>query len=124
MLTATRILTLAVVTGILCVAAGQAQADSPTPGTGSVLKPMKNFNATHPRRAQVNGRLNNQNRRIDAEVKDGQLSRNQAASLHREDHQIRAEERDMASQNDTHITRQEEKTLNQQENAVSGQTGK
>jgi hypothetical protein len=30
----------------------------------------------------------------------------------------------MASQNNTHITTQEQKTLNQQENAVSGQIGK
>ena len=65
-----------------------------------------------------------ENKRIQAEVKDGQISKGQAAALHSEDHQIRTEERDMAGQNNTHITTQEQKTLNQQENAVSGQIGK
>jgi hypothetical protein len=77
----------------------------------------------HPRRAEVNGRLANQNQRIRNEVKDGQISKGQAAQLHSEDHQIRQEERDMASQNGGHITKQEQRTLNQQENGVSRQIG-
>jgi len=75
----------------------------------------------HPRRTQVNGRLKNQNARIRQGVKSGELTKQQAAQLHHEDGQIRQEERDMASQNGSHITRQEQKTLNQQENQVSKQ---
>jgi hypothetical protein len=78
----------------------------------------------HPRRTEVNGRLANQDRRIHNEVKDGQISKSQAAGLHQEDHQIRQEERDMASQNGGHITKQEQGVLNQQENGVSHQIGK
>jgi hypothetical protein len=78
----------------------------------------------HPRRTQVNSRLANQNARIHNEVKTGQINKGQAAQLHQEDHQIRQEERDMASQNNGHITKSEQKTLNQQENKVSGQIGK
>jgi len=78
----------------------------------------------HPRRAQVNSRLNNQNHRIHHEVKDGQISKTQAASLHHEDHQVRQEERDMASQNGGHITKQEQATLNSQENGISKQIGR
>ena len=78
----------------------------------------------HPRRTEVNARLANQNRRIDKEVAEGEISKGQAAQLHKEDHQIRREERLMASQNNSHITKQEQKTLNQQENAVSKQIGK
>ena len=78
----------------------------------------------HPRREQVNQRLANQNQRIRTEVKEGELTKPQAASLHREDRQVRREERLMASQNGGHITKQEQKTLNQQENAISGQIGK
>ncbi len=78
---------------------------------------------THPRRDQVNDRLENQNKRIDKEVKEGEISKAKAAKLHKEDHQIRQEERDMASQDKGHITKQEQKTLNQQENAVSKQIG-
>jgi hypothetical protein len=78
----------------------------------------------HPRRTEVNSRLNNQNARIKTEVKDGDLSKTQAAALHKDDHQIRTEERLMASQNGTHITKLEQKTLNQQENGVSKEIGK
>jgi methionine-rich copper-binding protein CopC len=78
----------------------------------------------HPRREQVNNRLANQNKRIHQEVKEGEMSKAQAAKLHREDRQVRNEERAMASQNGGHITRQQQKTLNQQENAISKQIGK
>ena len=78
----------------------------------------------HPRRAEVNGRLNNQNKRINNELKEGEITKGQANALHHEDHQIRQEERDMASQNGGHITKSEQGVLNQQENAVSKQIGK
>lgn len=78
----------------------------------------------HPRRDQVNDRLANQNARIKDEVKEGDMSRQEAAALHRQDRQIRKEERLMASQNGGHITKTEQKILNQQENAVSKQIGK
>ena len=77
----------------------------------------------HPRRTQVNKRLNNQDRRIHEQVREGKMSRAEAARLHREDHQIRQEERMMASQNGGHITKEEQRTLNQQENAVSREIG-
>ncbi len=77
----------------------------------------------HPRREQVNSRLENQNDRIKTEVKDGDMSKAKAAKLHKADRQIRQEEKDMASQNGGHITKQEQKTLNRQENAVSKKIG-
>ena len=78
----------------------------------------------HPRRDQVNDRLANQNRRINHELKEGEITKQQAHQLHREDHAIRQEERDMAKINGGHITKGEQKTLNQQENAVSHQIGR
>lgn len=75
----------------------------------------------HPRREQVNNRLANQNKRINQDVKNGTLSKAQAAQLHHEDRQVRQEERDMASQNGGHITKAEQKVLNGQENNLSGQ---
>lgn len=74
-------------------------------------------------RAEVNARLANQNRRIHEEGREGDLSASQAARLHEEDHQIRAEERLMASQNGGHISKAEQQALNRQENAVSQQIG-
>ena len=79
--------------------------------------------ASHPRRAEVNSRLANQNRRIDTERKDGEITRAQAQDLHAEDRGIRGEERFDASNNNSHITRAEDRSLNQQENAVSQQIG-
>jgi hypothetical protein len=78
----------------------------------------------HPRRDEVNDRLANQNKRIQQQVKEGDLTHAQAAKLRTDDRQIRGEERAMASQNGGHITKTEQNALNQQENAVSKQIGK
>jgi len=86
--------------------------------------PAGNWKKEHPRRAEVNARLANQNKRINNEVKEGDLTHAQAAGLHKQDRQIRQEERDMASQNGGHITKAEQKVLNQQENKVSKEIGK
>jgi len=75
----------------------------------------------HPRRAEVNARLANQNRRIKQDVKNGTLTQAQARTLHHDDHQVRMEERAMASQDGGHITKGEQAVLNQQENAISNQ---
>ena len=81
------------------------------------------WDASHPRRVEVNHRLANQDRRIHQEVREGEMSRAEANRLHREDHRIRREERLMASQDGGHITRQDDRALNQQENHVSRQIG-
>jgi hypothetical protein len=82
------------------------------------------WNQRHPRRAEVNARLDNLNRRINHERREGELTAGQARRLHAEDRAIRGEERFMASQNHGGITRAERRALNQQENAVSGQIGR
>jgi hypothetical protein len=78
----------------------------------------------HPRRDQVNDRLANQNRRINHELKEGEITKQQANQLRWEDRAIRHEERTMAKFNGGHISRAEQKALNQQENAVSRQIGR
>jgi len=90
-------------------------------GVSSVHAGETTWQKNHPRRTEVNQRLANQNARINQGVKNGTLTKPQAAQLHKEDRQVRQEERDMASQNGGHITKQEQRTLNQQENKVSGQ---
>jgi hypothetical protein len=77
------------------------------------------WQSNHPARTEVNHRLDNRDARIHQDVKNGTLSKSQAASLHQQDHQVRQEERDMASQNGGHLTKQEAGTLNSQENAIS-----
>ncbi|WP_035053105.1 hypothetical protein [Andreprevotia chitinilytica] len=100
-----------VVSLIAALAAGSAMADT-------------QWQKKHPRREQVNNRLNNQDKRIHQEVKEGDLSKKQARQLHKQDRNIRQEERDMAKQNGGHITKQEQKVLNQQENQTSKEIGK
>ena len=57
------------------------------------------------------------------EVREGGISRGQAAKLHQQDHRIRMEERAMAGTNGGHITKTEQRALNQQENQVSREIG-
>ena len=106
-----KILTVAAVTVSLAGMASTALAET-------------QWQKDHPRRTEVNKRLANQNRRIKQERKEGEITKGQAQQLHKEDHQIRQEERDMASQNGGHITKSEQKVLNQQENQVSKQIGR
>ena len=102
---------LTALVAVFARAAGSAMADT-------------TWQKNHPRREQVNNRLNNQNKRIHNEVKEGEISKAQARNLHKDDHAIRQEERDMAKQNGGHITKSEQTVLNQQENGVSRQIGK
>ncbi len=78
----------------------------------------------HPRRAEVNTRLRNQDRRIHKEVKDGEISKAKAAELHARDHSIRTTERYDASKDGGHITKAEQRRLNRRENNVSKAIGK
>jgi hypothetical protein len=102
---------IAVTTAALAMIAGMSMAATAHAET--------DWQKDHPRRAEVNHRLANQNKRIDRKVADGQMTKGQAARLHKDDRQDRQEERDMASQNGGHITGAEDRTLNQQENASS-----
>jgi hypothetical protein len=76
-----------------------------------------------PCRSKLNYRLAHQNYRINREFREGEISRAQARGLHREDRFVRREERFMAAQQHGHITRIEQRSLNQQENGISRQIG-
>ena len=91
--------------------------------TTSTYATNHNWAKHHPRRAEVKHRLRTQNNRIHTEVKEGEMSKKEAAKLKSNDHKIRQEEHDMASQNNGHITKQEQKTLNQQLNKNSKKIG-
>lgn len=107
----------------------QAPAPAPQPSTQTQPTPPANmtpaqkaqWDKDHPRRAQVNSRLNNQNARTDNKVDDGKMSKAEASKIHTEDHSIRKEERRDAAANGGHITKAEQKHINHQENKVSHQ---
>ena len=85
---------------------------------------LANWRTSHPRRAEVNARLRNLDHRIGAERREGDLTKAQARYMRREDRTIRQEERDMARYDNGHITKAEQRVLNQQENALSRQIPK
>ena len=103
---------MAVVILSLGVVAGTAQ-----------LASAETWNQAHPRRAEVNARLDLQNWRINHEFHEGEITAGQAHALHAQDRFIRAEERFDASFNGGHITPAEQRSLNQQENGVSRRIG-
>jgi hypothetical protein len=82
------------------------------------------FQATHPRRAEVNHRLAVQDHRINAERREGLISARRAHYLHRQDRRIRREERIDARFDRSHVTRGEDRALNHQENQVSREIGR
>lgn len=81
------------------------------------------WDARHPRRDQVNDRLENQNRRIHNQVKAGDLTHARAARLRANDRGIRAEDRQMARLDGGRITKTDQHVLNAQENANSRRIG-
>lgn len=115
-----RAMIIAAALSTVAVASIAQPAGHPAQGASA----RKEWREHHPRRAEVNDRLANQNRRIKDEVAEGDMSKAKAAQLRKEDRQIRQEERDMAAQNGGHITKAEQRVLNQQENQVSKQIGK
>ena len=81
------------------------------------------FERNHPRRDQVNDRLQTQNHRIRQEVREGDLNHRQAMRLHHADRHIRMEERHFARHHHGTITPAEQARLNRQENRVSRHIG-
>lgn len=77
------------------------------------------FEKNRPRRAEVNHRLNNQDRHIHNKVRRGDMSHREAHNLHRQDHRIRKEERRMAYRHGGHLSRHDYKKLNRQENRIN-----
>jgi hypothetical protein len=84
----------------------------------------KDWNKEHPRRHEVNKRLRNQNKRVKDGVEDGKLTKDQAQQIHKEDRNIRKEERRDAAKHGGHITKAEQNKINRQENRVSNQINK
>ena len=93
-------------------------------GIGIATSADAGWRTAHPRRAEVNARLLNQDRRIHEERKEGEITAAQAHDLHAQDRGIRAQERYDASLHNGHITRAEQARLNHEENQVSRQIGR
>ena len=99
----------AVTIGILApISQVRADATTATPGQ---------FAKKHPRRAEVNKRIRNQNKRINQGVKNGSLTPQQAQQLKSNDAAIKSQERADVKANGGYLTKPEQRQLNQEENA-------
>ena len=87
-------------------------------GTGHAEGPWQR---NHPGRAEINGRLRRQDRRINQGVRAGQLNGAEAQQLHQEDRSILNQERQDAAANNGHLTGAERRQINREENSESRQ---
>jgi len=81
--------------------------------------PGSNFATNHPRRNQVNERVDNQRARINEGVKSGEINKGQAKQLRANDRAIKAQEHAEVKANGGHLTKAEQRQLNREENANS-----
>jgi hypothetical protein len=77
----------------------------------------------HPRVNQVNRREDNQERRINTERREGKISGAQARQDRRNVRTINQEKHDMRKEDNGHLTRADQRSLNQQLNQNSKQIG-
>jgi hypothetical protein len=77
----------------------------------------------HPRVNQVNHRIDNQEKRINQERREGELSGRQARQDRRDLRAINQEKHDMRSQDNGHLTHADQRALNQQLNHNSRRIG-
>lgn len=78
----------------------------------------------HPARVHDNQRIATQQRRITQEVKEGEMTHQQAQALRANDRKIGQEERAMASMDHSHLTAADQRALTQQLNQNSRAIGK
>jgi len=77
----------------------------------------------HPRVDQVNKRIDNQEKRINQERKEGDLTKAQAQQDRKNLKTINQEKRDMRKEDGGHLTKADQKALNQQLNQNSKKIG-
>ena len=78
----------------------------------------------HPRVNQVNRRIDNQEHRINKERREGEITKAQARQGRRNLSKVNQEKHDMRSMDKGHLTKSDQKALNQQLNHNSRKIGK
>ncbi|MGB8632620.1 MAG: hypothetical protein WCD69_25140 [Xanthobacteraceae bacterium] len=78
-----------------------------------------NFAKEHPRRDEVNTRVDNQRARIDQGIKNGTLDKQQAQQLRANDRAIKQQEHADVKANGGYLTGAQQKQINHEENANS-----
>ena len=78
----------------------------------------------HPRVGEVNKRIDNQEHRINKEVKEGEITKDQAKKDRQNLKAINQEKKDMRKMDNGHLTKTDQEALNQQLNTNSKEIGK
>lgn len=78
----------------------------------------------HGRVDEVNGRINNQEKRITEERKEGDLSKRQAVADRKDLKRINKEKKNMRKDDQGHLTKADDRRLNHQLNGNSKRIGK
>ena len=107
-------LSMAVLAVSLLVPAAFVRAD-----TAATNPAHPTFAQKHPRRAQVNHRVKNQEKRINKDLASGKITEQQADQLKANDKAIKQQERADVKANGGYLTKDQQKQLNQEENANS-----
>ena len=79
----------------------------------------EDFSKKHPRRTEVNKRVRNQEKRINAGVKTGEITADEAKTDRQNLRNIKKEERAEVKVNGGHLTQDQTKNLNQELNVNS-----
>ena len=77
------------------------------------------FSKKHPRRAEVNRRARNEERRINKDEKNGSITKGQAQELKGEEKGIKAQEHAEVKANGGYLTKGEQGQLNKEENGLN-----
>lgn len=90
-----------------------ANRGNPTGAKGS------HFAKKHPRRNEVNKRVKNQRARINKDEKSGKITKAQGDQLKANDRAVKQEEHAEVKANGGHLTKDQQKQINQEENSNS-----
>ena len=112
------ILTVTVMAGLMIVNSA-AQADYGT------KKHKGKWDKKHPRQAEVNGRLQNQENRVNQGEANGSLTKQEGNKIEGQDKKIYKQEQRMKARNGANgITKEHQAKLNKEENGVSNEIKK
>jgi hypothetical protein len=89
-----------------------------TAGVGVSASAATPLQLQHPRRVEVNHRLEHLNRKIRFERREGMISPLKAHRMHARLHRTREQERQMAARDGGRLTRHDRVRLNREENGV------
>jgi hypothetical protein len=110
----THSLVVLAVGGLMFVGSAAAQTATTTSGAGpGVVDPG------HPRVNEVNGREQNQQKRIANGINNGSLSPKETTNLERREASVQKQEANDMAKHNGHLTKTEQRHLNQRQNRIS-----